>query len=144
MSPNPGSWAGSLNSTGVLGRCACEHLEHLASSGDSPVLSHPVPLCRLFRLWLYSVSFLFGILGSSQHPVNYQSLLSKMEVPKGHTAQMLSGRASAFPPSSTPSHLLAWPWAAPPPLSIFSLFTQVAPTPQSYGNCSTSSGSLSW
>lgn len=62
-------------------------------------------------------------LGSMDLPVTYLSLLSKTEVSKVHTAQLLSGRASAFPSLFTSRHLPAWPWAAPPlpPLLYLSL-----------------------
>lgn len=57
---------------------------------------------------------LFGLYGSFQHPVTHLSLPSKMEVAKGHSAQLLSGRASVFPSSSplstsrhSPGHLPA-------------------------------------
>lgn len=60
-------------------------------------------------------------LGSVDLPATYLSLLSKTEVSKVHTAQLLSGRASAFPSFSTSPHLSAWPWAAPHPLFYLSL-----------------------
>lgn len=106
---HPSNRTRSLDPTGVLGRCAQEHLEHLASSGAYPVMlssSPPQVHCAGSPGFDYIQLFLlFGFHGSSRHPVTHLSLLSKMEVPKGHTAQLLSGRAFAFSFSSTLPYL---------------------------------------
>lgn len=62
---------------------------------------------------------LFGLHGSFQHPVTHLSLLSKMEVPKGHSAQLPSGRASVFPSSSLLPTFRHSPGHSPPPLPLY-------------------------